>query len=243
MPEPGSARSGALLLAFALACGVACAQPVVTSSAAASAAERAQKETDRTMYWIRVLATTPAPVKTAPAAKASVAAAPAPAATAKPKAPPVSTATAAAASPTPAPVAVAGPAKPAPADFADLPEPSALSSRAADNTAATVAAASAAPPPEVAPGPVADPDPGLIQVKSVQPEFPVTVVERIRKGHVEVRFEVEPGGTVTDATVVDSSSARLNIAATEAVRQWRFKPTSASHTAQVDLVFNVDKRN
>ena len=242
MPEPGSARTGALLLACALACELACAQPALQPSSAASAAERAQKESDRTMYWIRVLATTPAPVKAAPAPRP--AAVPAPTAEAREKAR-AAAVQAPATSPNvaPAPKAVAHASNPAQPPVANAPEPSTLSSRHVDSTTAGVANTQAAPPLDVAPSPAPEPDPGLIQIKSVQPEFPVAVVERIRKGHVEVRFEVEPGGKVVDATVVESSNRRLDNAAMEAVMQWRFKPTSASHTALVDLVFNIEKQN
>jgi len=238
MREPGSARTGALLVACALACDVACAQPALQSSAAASAAERAQKESDRTMYWIRVLATTPAPVK-APPKPAAAPALPAEAREKPRAAAAPATPTATGSNAAPAPKAVAHVPTPAQAAVGNASEPSALSSRSADNVAST----RALPPLEVTPSPPPEPDPGLVQIKSVQPEFPVSVVERIRKGHVEVRFEVEPGGTVVDATVVGTSSPRLNGSALDAVKQWRFKPTSASHTAAVDLVFNIDKSN
>ncbi len=247
MPQPGSALSGALLLACALACGVAFAQPALQPSAAASAAERAQKESDRTMYWIRVLATKPAPVKAAPALKpvavaASAAARPPTETREKVKSAAAQTlaATTAAA---PTPVAVAHASKPAQAPVGDAPEPSALSSRAADSTAAAVAGTEAAAQLDLAANPAPEPDPGLIQVKSVSPEFPTSVVERIHRGHVEVRFEVEPGGTVVDADVVESSNSHLNNAAVNAIKQWRFKPTPASHTALVNLVFDIDKVN
>jgi TonB family protein len=254
MAEPGSARSAALLLLCALACTVARAQPASQPSAAASAAERAQKETDRTMYWIRVLATTPAPVKAATAPKAvtaaTLAAAAKPVAETRDKAkavpaqaPAIATAAMAASSGVLAPTAVAHASRSAQAPVGDASEPSALSSRGADIAAAAVANTESAPQPDVAASPMPEPDPGLVQVKSVQPEFPITVIERLRKGHVEVRFEVEPGGSVIDATVVASSASRLNGAALEAVAQWRFKPTPAFHTALVDLVFNVDKSN
>ena len=141
------------------------------------------------------------------------------------------------------PVAAGRAANPVQASVGDAPEPSALSSRGADNLATAAAPAGKALLLDIASAPAPEPDPGLIQLKSVQPEFPVSVVERLKKGHVEVRFEVEPGGTVVDASVVGSSSPRLNIAATEAVMQWRFKPTPAFHTAVVDLVFDIDKRN
>jgi len=240
MTEPGFALRGALLLACAVACAPACAQ-VTPSAAAASAAERAQKEADRTMYWIRVLATKPAPVKAAPAPspRAVVAAAPAP----RPVAETRDKAKVAAAPGAPANATNATPAQVALAQAPTLSQPpiasasdsSALSSNHADDVAAGLADVTAPAPPS------AEPDPGLSQVKLVQPEFPPNVVKRVRKGNVEVRFEVDPEGTVTDAVVVESSNAHLNGAAVEAIRQWRFKPTPMAHTAAVNLVFDIDK--
>jgi TonB family protein len=248
MTEPRPAPSGALFLACALACGAAWGQPAPQPSAAASAVERAQKESDRTMYWIRVLADKPAPVKAAPAVKpVALAAAPTakPATEAREKvkaapAPtPAATTTTAATNPAHAPLRVAQ-ASPVQSPVGDAPEPSALSSSSADNTAASVATTAAPSPMEVAPAPAPEPDPGLVQIKSVPPDFPTSVVARVHKGNVEVKFEVEPGGTVVDASVVESSNARLNNAAVEAIRQWRFKPTPTSHTAMVNLVFDID---
>lgn len=240
MTQPGFALRGALSLACALACAPAGAQ-VTPSAAAASAAERAQKEADRTMYWIRVLATKPAPVKAAPAPRPVVAAAP----PARPVAEAHDKVKVAVATETPANATNAAPARLALAQAPTLSQPpiasasdtSALSSSHADDVASGVADTAAtepAPPP-------AEPDPGLSQIKLVQPDFPPGVVKRVHKGNVEVRFEVDPEGTVTDAVVVESSNAHLNDAAIEAIRQWRFKPTPMSHTAAVNLVFDIDK--
>ncbi len=253
MTEPKSALGGALLLACALACDAAWAQLASQASAAASAAERAQRETDRTMYWIRILAVKPAPAKSAaaPAPRpAAVATAPAsrPAAEVREKVkvaaatPPAATGpTSDAATAAAAPMVIA----PAPAltqpSVNDAPYPSALSSSSADHAATAVGGAATPPAPEPAPAPATEPDPGLVQVKAVQPEFPQSVVLRVHKGNVEVRFEVDPAGTVVDATVVQSSNARLNNAAVDAVRQWRFKPTPTGHTAAVNLIFDIDK--
>ncbi|MBW8758459.1 MAG: TonB family protein [Burkholderiales bacterium] len=242
MTRPGFALRGALLLACALAGAPADAQ-VALSAAAASAAERAQKEADRTMYWIRVLATKPAPAKAVPAPVPP----PRPVVATAPAARPVAEAhdklKVAAATDSPANATNPAPARLALAQAPTLSQPpiasasdtSALSSNHADDVASGVAdgaAPEAASPPE--------PDPGLSQVKLVQPEFPLAIVKRVHKGNVEVRFEVDPEGTVTDAVVVQSSNAHLDSAAIDAVRQWRFKPTPMSHTAAVNLVFDID---
>ena len=241
MNGPRSALRGALLLAFAIASEAASAQATIAPSAAASAAERAQKETDRTMYWIRVLADRPAPVKAAPATTPKPAAVPATKAVAevreKPKSVVVPATTTVAAAPTAA--ALGKPSTPSIAPGLDTSEPtSALSSSIADKAAVAPAPVAELPP---ASAQVDEPDPGLAQIKSVRPDFPGRIVMRVHKGHVEVRFEVEPGGTVTDAVVVDSSDAHLNQAAIDAVKQWQFKPSSRYHTAAVDLAFDIDK--
>ncbi len=239
---------GCLALACAFACQAAWAQ-APAPLAAASAAERAQQQTDRTMYWIRVLASKPAPARAA--APRPIAAAPVPQArpladarekvkVAALPAPATSPAAARtsddAASPAPAPLAAAGvdglsdPATANTGATADIP---------ADAPAAAAAAA-AAPEPSVAPPPAEEPDPGLVRIKLVQPDFPSSVLRRIPKGSIEVRFEVEPGGTVVEAEAIKSPHAGLSRAAVEAVKQWRFQPTAKSHTALVNLVFDAD---
>jgi TonB family protein len=92
-----------------------------------------------------------------------------------------------------------------------------------------------------APPPAEEPDAGLVHLESVEPEFPTTIVRRIRKGNVEVRLEVEPGGTVVGATVVETSHPGLNRSAVEALKQWRFKPSTRTHVALVNLVFDIDR--
>ena len=77
-------------------------------------------------------------------------------------------------------------------------------------------------------------------IKSADPEFPIATMRRLRKGEVEVKFEVGTDGVVDVVTVMKTTSPSLNNAAVEAVRQWRFKPTPKGHTALVDLAFNLD---
>jgi len=251
MTEPRSAPSRAALLACALACEAAWAQPAPRpTAAAASAAERAQKESDRTMYWIRVLADKPAPAKAAPAPRpATAAAGPAARSATEPRekvkggGAPAATSTATdAGGRAPVPLALARVPDSAQAAIGDAPDPTAPSSTA-DNVATAAAIDATLPQLELVPSPAEEPDPGLINVKLVQPDFPFDVVQRMRKGNVEVRFEVEPGGTVVSAGVVESSHPRLNNAAVKAVKLWRFKPAAQTHTALVNLVFNIDAEN
>jgi len=246
-----------LMLAGAAASSVTLAQVMAPSAAASAAAEKAQKETDRTMYWIRVLAATPA---AKPAAKPA-AAAPAPAPVQQAKAAAPERAKVAAAAPTqssvdvanaaPASVVVAVPAATAPSlaaanGTASVGRNSAMTSGGLDAGVASAGLGGGIAAPTMASPqidvPVADeePDPGLIMVKSADPEFPIATMRRLRKGEVEVKFEVGPDGVVDVVTVMKTTSPSLNAAAVDAVRRWRFKPTPKGHTAMVDLAFNLD---
>ena len=254
-----------LMLGGAAASTVTLAQVMAPSAAASAAAEKAQKETDRTMYWIRVLAATPAAKPAAPkpaAAAPATAAAPAPKVAAAPDRAKVAAASPApastqgavdAANAAPASVVVAaapGAAAPSLAGATTgtpgVGKNSAMTSGGIDAGTASGSLGGALAAPTVAPAsidvPVAEeePDPGLIMIKSADPQFPMTTMRRLRKGEVEVKFEVGPDGVVDVVTVMKTTSPSLNNAAVEAVRQWRFKPTPKGHTAMVDLAFNLD---
>ena len=250
-----------LLLAGVAASTMTVAQVVAPSAAASAAADKAQKETDRTMYWIRVLATTPAPkpvaaarpaAPAAPQAKLAAAPAPAPVKVASATTSP-STATSAdsanalpASVVVPAPSAAVAPSLAAATGAANSGNASAMTTGGVDaGVSAAGVAGSLIAPSASAPQidvPVADeePDPGLIMVKSADPQFPINTMRRLRKGEVEVKFEVGADGVVDVVTVMKSTSPSLNAAAVEAVRQWRFKATPKGHTALVDLAFNMD---
>jgi TonB family protein len=245
-----------LMLGAAAASTLTVAQGVAPSAAASAAADRAQKETDRTMYWIRVLASTPAP-KSAPAPKPVAAApAPAPRVAAVPErvkvaaaAPTPSTADIANASPSSVIVAAPGATAPSLAAATGISgsgNASAMTAGGLDGgvssggVAAGIAAPSVVTPQIDVPVAEDEPDPGLIMIKSADPEFPVATMRRLRKGEVEVKFEVGTDGVVDVVTVMKTSNTSLNSAAVEAVRQWRFKPTPKGHTALVDLAFNLD---
>ena len=253
-----------LMLAGAAVSTATLAQVIAPSAAASAAAEKAQKETDRTMYWIRVLAATPAAKPAAPKPAAAVPA-PAPAVQAKAAAPervkvaaaapaplPVAQSTVDAANAAPSPVVVAAPpAAVAPSlaagtGTASIGKNAAMASGGLDAGVSAGGLGAGIVAPSVAPAtidvPVAEeePDPGLIMIKSADPEFPISTMRRLRKGEVEVKFEVGPDGVVDVVTVMKTTSASLNNAAVEAVRQWRFKPTPKGHTALVDLAFNLD---
>ncbi len=63
----------------------------------------------------------------------------------------------------------------------------------------------------------------LIAVVPVEPAYPPSASSRNLEGFVTVRFDVNPDGTVTNVTVVESSSQLFERAAIKAARKFRFK--------------------
>jgi len=242
-----------LMLCGIVVASATMAQDGFSPAAAAAADEKAQKQADRTMYWIRVLAQSAAPRST-PVPKPAAASAAAPLrTTAAPERVKVAAATATLTAPpssadvvnaVPASVVAAAPAAVAPTRVAAAGSggiAGAMSARGVDTGAAAGLAAPAIAATKIDVPPVEEaPDPGLIMVKSADPEFPVATMRRLRKGEVEVKFEVDADGTVSAVTVMKTTNSGLNAAALDAVRQWRFKPTPRGHTAMVELAFNLD---
>ena len=70
----------------------------------------------------------------------------------------------------------------------------------------------------------------------VQPVYPELARKMNITGTVKVQVVVAPNGTVKDAKVVGGHPV-LASAALDAVRKWRFEPTSAESTGVVDFKF------
>lgn len=81
----------------------------------------------------------------------------------------------------------------------------------------------------------------LALIHQVEPDFPSTWMQKLRKGSVEVHFDVGPEGLVTSATAIRSSHRRLEAAAVDAVKAWRFAPPGAALDAVVELGFDLDR--
>jgi len=243
----------ALLLIHCLAHGQTAPVPA-GGDTGPGVSERVKKEAAGPLYWIRLNAqkadTTPAkpPPRIAEIKLA------APARTAPSPAGGGGNATSTAASGSLAGGAVPASAGPAAGSAVDatsvLAAPGAL---AAPNPAAAMPSAAAAglvapaaaPATEAAraataPPPDDEPDEPLALVKAGEPEFPISVMRRLRKGTVQVRFEVRPDGSVSNVTVVQTTHRSLNEAAIEAVNGWQFKPVRGSRNAVVDLGFDLD---
>jgi TonB family protein len=58
-------------------------------------------------------------------------------------------------------------------------------------------------------------------------------------GKVVLMVTVQPDGTVSDAKV-ESGHALLTMAAQDAVKKWRFAPSSEVSESEVEVNFNID---
>lgn len=94
--------------------------------------------------------------------------------------------------------------------------------------------------PAIAPGVDTPPVP----VSSPPPRYPRAALRRGESGEVLLRVQVGPDGAATAIELVRSSGSRaLDRAATDAVRQWRFRPARragrpVAGVVQVPIAFN-----
>lgn len=234
-----------------------------------SVSDRVKKDAASPLYWIRLNAQktdTAAPVKQAPriVEVKPVAAAPRPvpapaggggavatnappAAVANPAAAAAATTaanTSAGATQVPVPTPTAPPvstAAAAPATSVQAPGGAAAGLAAGAGLAAPSATNPATEAARTATAPAEEPDDSpLALVKADEPDFPITVMRRLRKGTVQVRFDVMIDGSVGNVTVVGTTHRSLNEAALDAVNTWRFQPIRTPRTAIVDLGFDLD---
>ncbi|MBC7620532.1 MAG: TonB family protein [Candidatus Saccharibacteria bacterium] len=189
--------------------------------------ERAQRQADNVLRWIKVHSDKP---KANPA---------------KPADPPV---------PNPSPVAAKAPARTTyaanaagnstvttpPTPIASVPQadasPQVVEAPPA-LTAAIAPSAIPAPPPAPTPATAAEPEIVLVALSQAQPELSKKIMESLNDDRVNVRFTVLPNGTVTGADIVNSTNRRLNRPTLDAVSSWRFKPIQANHSVTVELAF------
>ena len=239
------------LLSSSLALGQTAPAPAASAAGAEdpSVSERIKKDAAGPLYWIRLNAQKTdgtANAKSAPRI-VEVKPVPRPAAPAAPAPTPAAVATAGGGTPNTASAPPAGNAAvtssgselaatlpvgtPAGANLAGTAAASLVAPAA--SSAAEAARAATQPPPE-------EPDEPLALLKASEPEFPQVAMRRLRKGSVQVRFDVQPDGRVANATIVQSSNRSLNDAAIDAVNGWLFKPVRGPRSAVVDLGFDLD---
>ncbi|HSI50795.1 MAG TPA: TonB family protein [Ideonella sp.] len=127
-------------------------------------------------------------------------------------------------------------AGPAPAPTATAPAEQAVA-LATPSVAPPVAKPPAPPPP----APVEDLSPvQLVILNGREPQFPDSLMRRLRKGTVQIRIDVNNAGEVTETNVVQSSNPRLDQPAMEAVRAMRFQPIRRPTTAILNFGFDLD---
>ena len=65
----------------------------------------------------------------------------------------------------------------------------------------------------------------LTALSRLPPQYPPSALMREQEGYVDVLFDVETDGSVTNAQVIESDPPRIfDRAATAAVSRWRFQP-------------------
>ena len=193
-----------------------------TSAPAVDPMERAQRQADNVMRWIKVHSDKPRATAAVPA---------------KPNEP-TAPATAKAPAPAPAkPIAIAA-ASPAPtaesakAAVAALPEPAVPVVAPPPVTPPAALAKAPEPPP-----PVEEEETPLKALAQAQPVIPRNVLASLTAGRVMVRFTVEANGSVSNPEVLSSSSRQLNKPTLAAISSWRFEPIKTARIAQVEFDF------
>jgi TonB family protein len=145
-----------------------------------------------------------------------------------------------------APAAAPGLADAAPGVAADSSAAAAPGAALAGTSAAGLAAPAGSSATDAARTAAAEPpadepdDQPLAVLQAEEPNFPANVMRKLRKGTVQVRFEVQADGSVADVAVVQTTHRSLNNAAIEAVNAWRFEPVRTPRSAIVDLGFDLD---
>ena len=210
--------------------------PAPAASAASTEltpAERTKRD-ENVFRWITIHADKPRKVVTPPVKEEK------PPTVVRVKAPAPATATAPAAAPvvaSNAPAPKAEVAAPAPAATPSAAVAPAVAESDTQRASVSAPAAAIANAPAVAPE-VDDASDNLTLVTQVEPKFPISVVRSLRSGQVQVKFTVMPDGSVTDASVVNTTNTRLNSSALAAVAQWRFAPVRKPQQGVVELGFN-----
>jgi periplasmic protein TonB len=80
-------------------------------------------------------------------------------------------------------------------------------------------------------------------VKKVPPEFPAEAVRKnINAGSVRAKLTIAPDGKVTDVEIVEAEPKRMfDRVSIDALKEWRFEPSSEKQTHEVKLVFRNDE--
>ncbi|MES1163080.1 MAG: TonB family protein [Rhizobacter sp.] len=241
------------------------AQPAPAGAASApaaemTAAERAQRDADKVFKWILIHSDKPRKAGATRPEEKREETKPVVAARAKPavhSAEPTQGAVAAtpATSATPAATATPAPTETNAASVASLPAPApgavpAVALPVASPPAAATETAVAALAVDTRGARAGSPAPAAVAAEALDeqltplfradPQFPPNLLRTLRKGQVQVRFTVQPDGSVVEPAVVSTSNAKLNASALAAVAQWRFAPLHRPQAGMVALGFDID---
>lgn len=170
---------------------------------------------------------------------------PAPAPAIRPAPPaPAKTASAKPRKAAPAPQPLPAPVKPSPKAITTAPRTEAVTSQAPAVTETPAASRSetAPPAPPAPPAPVVPPTHIGGHLGNPRPVYPPLSIELGEAGAVGLRVAVSADGRAQEVSVARSSGfPRLDRAALQAVRNWRFRPaTRGGEAIPYTYVFNVD---
>ena len=205
------------------------------SAPVSSDMERAQRQANNVLRWIKVHSDNPK------ANPAKPAAAPAPVSNPVASKPPArNTNTVNAISAVNNTAATNAPPPTASVPQAEI-SPQVTSTAPALNATVPATVPEPSPPPTPAvqapPAAAAVPEVVLVAVSQTPPELSQKITESLNNDRVNVRFTVLPNGTVTGADIINSTNRRLNRPTLDAVATWRFQPIPANHTVTVELAF------
>jgi protein TonB len=192
--------------------------------AEASALERSQRQSDNVYRWIKLHAepqrkAEPARVRPKPESTGAVARKP-------------DTSQTEAAVPQDPPETLAGVDKPVTSAQAEaLLEAAPTGAGVATSATAAAQLTPAAPVPEV--------EVALRAIAQPQPEFPRELRSTVTQGKVVMAFTVQPDGSVSEPTVLNTTNRKLSKPALEAVAKWRFEPIRIARVAQVEIAFDL----
>jgi len=239
---------GALIVAAgaSVGCLSAFAQTASSSASEVAPSERAKRDADKVFHWIMIQGDrSRKPAAAArdskdsrddrPVARPVKLAVPEPAqARAKPET------TVAAAEPVEA-KAMVKPAERTVAAAQPIAAPAVVADEPKTNTAASVRVE---PEPAPVAAPAVDlsesPSQALVALAQPAPQFSPNLMRSLRRGSVQVRFNVQPDGSVANLEVLRTSSPRLNSAALEAIAQWRFQPVGKMQAGEVEVGFDLE---
>ena len=101
-------------------------------------------------------------------------------------------------------------------------------------------AACAAPVTTSAPSVQSGPQPPVL-IERFEPEYPAQLLQNKVSGVVRVEATIDKAGNIRDPRVISTPDSRLNEAALDAIRKWRFRP-GTFNGEPIDVIFTMDVR-